>query len=241
MKPRKLGLALFTLSFLLAQPTLADRSINGDSRTQAYIGVLDFDDQTGELPSDTGGPVEIDFANLLHLGIDAETPMNTPDVGVEWGINAGASFGWQGGDTQYSGSIGGDGSNIAFRINNDMLLVEGHIGPYFRAHMGEKIDLYFSAGPAIIYVEADADTEDNDEGDDDPIVFSGGDSILGDASDSDVILGLHARAGLEFDIGANRQWGIGIKYLAGELDFNNTVGEFDLEGFSVLLTYSAWY
>ena len=233
-------LALLLTLAATASPAWGQRTINGDNRVQAYLGVMEFEDQTGELQNEDGDRVDIEFANLLNFGIDAETPMNTPDSGVEWGVNAGASFGWKSGDTRYAGSVGGGGANIDFRIDNDMLLVEGHIGPYVRAHLGKRVDFYLGAGPAIIYAEVDADEDDDNPGDD-PVVSPSGTVVLGDSSDSDVIIGLHARAGVELDLGAGRQWGIGLKYLRGEMDFNNTVGEFDIEGYSLLITYSAWY
>ncbi|MEM0953102.1 MAG: hypothetical protein AAGI24_03075 [Pseudomonadota bacterium] len=233
-------LALMIMLTMQTLPVAAQRSINGDNRLQAYFGVMEFEDQTGSLQNDEGDPVEINFANLINLGIDAETPMNGPDTGLEWGVNAGASLGWRGGDTSYAGSVGGGGANVTFRVDNDMLLVEGHIGPYLRTHLGSKVDVYLGAGPAIIYAEVDADG-DGEEGDGEPVTGSNGSVILGDSGDSDVVIGLHARAGIEFDLGAGRQWGLGLKYLRGELDFNDTVGEFDIEGYSLLITYSAWY
>jgi len=223
------------LLLLASTPVLAQPAAKGKNRVQAYIGAMAFDEQTGVLQDGSGDPVEIDFANLLNIGIDAETPMGTRDTGVEWGINAGASVGWRGSDTRYSGSVGGGGANIEFRVDNEMLLVEGHIGPYLRAHIGERLDLYIGAGPAIVFAELDADQDDEDD------ATTRGDIVLGDGDDSDVVLGLHARAGLEFDLGEGRQWGVGVKYLAADMDFNNTVGKFDLAGFSVLITYSAWY
>ncbi|MEE4190889.1 MAG: hypothetical protein V2I66_04890 [Halieaceae bacterium] len=244
---RSLAAAAAALMIAAPAPTLADGSIYGDTRLQAYIGVMELDDQTGELQVDTeggmaGDPVDIDFANLLYFGVDGETPMNKPNSGFEWGVNAGFSLGWEGGDTEFAGRVNEGGGTVAFRIDNDMLVMEGHIGPYLRTHFGEKVDFYLGAGPAIIYAEVDVDEEDNGEANpNSAITTPNGTIILGDDSDSDVVVGLYARAGLEFDMGGGRSWGLGVKYLGGEMDFNDTVGEFDLEGFSVLLTYSAWY
>ncbi len=234
--------AAATLMAAAVAPAHADKSVYGDTRLQAYLGVMEFDDQTGELQTEAGEPVDIDFANLFNFGLDGETPMNTPDSGLEWGVNAGISFGWKGSDTEFAGRVGEGGGTVAFKIDNEMLLIEGHIGPYLRAHMGKRADFYVGVGPSIIYAEIDADDDNgNDNPEPTPFVTTNGTIILGDDSDSDVVVGFHARAGFEFDIGGGRQWGIGVKYLAGELDFNDTVGEFDLEGYSVLLTYSAWY
>lgn len=223
-------------------PAWSEGTVYGDTRIQAYMGVMEFDDQTGELQNESGEPVDIDFANLLNIGLDGETPVNKPESGFEWGVNAGASFGWRGSNTEYAGRVGEGGGTVAFKVDNEMLLVEGHIGPYLRTHIGEKVDFYISAGPALIYAEIDADDDNSDDdATPEPLVTSRGTIILTDDGDSDIVIGYHARAGLEFDIGGGRQWGIGFKYLGGEVDFSDTVGEFDLEGYSILLTYSAWF
>ena len=69
----------------------------------------------------------------------------------------------------------------------------------------------------------------------------GGTVVLTNDGDSDIIIGYYGRAGIEIAAGRSAQWGIGVRYLGGELDFNDTVGEFDLEGLQILFTYSAWY
>ena len=213
--------------------------VYGDDRVQAYIGVMEIDDETGELQNDTGEPVDIDFANLLALGIEVETPFRSRDKGLEIGVNAGGGFSWKGDDTEFAGKIDEDGGTAVFKIDNEMWILEAHIGGYIRGHIGKSADFYFGAGPAIIFAQHDVDDDDID----DDAMPSPTDAtiILGDDSSSDIILGYYARTGIEFDLGAGRQWGIGIRYLGGELDFDDTVGEFDLKGFQALITYSAWY
>ncbi len=213
----------------------------GNDRVQAYIGVTQLEDQTGELQNDRGEPVEIDFANLFALGIEVETPRKKKEQGVEWGINAGGGFSWKGSDTRFAGTVEDGRGTAVFRIDNEMLLLEGHIGPYFRAHAG-PVDFYLSAGPALIYGEHDVDDEDTEEGEIPPELFtSNGTIILSDDSSSDIIIGYYARTGVEWDLGGGKSWGLGVRYLGGELDFNDTVGEFDLEAVQILLTYSAWF
>lgn len=231
--------------------------VTGKNRVQAYVGVMEIDDETGELQNENGesaaggpaagdpaagGPVDIDFASLLAMGMEVETPWRSKNRGIELGVNAGGGFSWKGDDTEFAGRVDDGGGTVAFKIDNEMLIVEGHIGGYLRAHMGESADFYLAAGPAIIYAEHDVDDDGMDNGEaPDPLLTDSGTVILGDDSSSDIILGFYARAGIEFDLGAGKQWGLGVRYLGGELDFNDTVGEFDLKGVQVLLTYSAWF
>ena len=172
----------------------AEPVFDGKDRVQAFIGVTEIEDQTGTLQNEVGEPVDIDFANLFTLGIEVETPLRSRGEGFEWGVNTGGGFGWKGSDTRFAGRVSDGQGTIAFRVDNEMLLLEGHIGPYFRVHLGKSVDFYAGGGPAIIY-----------------------------------------------DLGAGKQWGIGVRYLGGEMEFNDTVGEFDLEALQLLITYSAWF
>ena len=231
---------------LLALPTVQAQSngsvVTADDRVQAFIGVMEIDDETGELQNENGEPVEIDFANLFAIGIEAETPLHSKDTGLEFGINAGGGINWKGSDTEFAGRVDEGGGTVAFRIDNEMLILEGHIGGYVRAHLGKTADIYFGAGPALIFAQHDVDDDETDEEEDSPdLQTDNGTVILGDDSSSDIIIGYYARAGIEFDLGGGAQWGVGVRYLGGELDFNDTVGEFDLSGVQVLLTYSAWF
>lgn len=227
----------------LASVALAEGVVTAEDRVQAYIGVMELDDQTGELQNDTGEPVDIDFANLLAIGIEVETPLRSKDTGIEWGVNAGGGFSWKGDDTQFAGKVDDSGGTVVFQIDNEMLLVEGHIGPYLRAHLGTSADFYIGGGPAIIFGSHDVDDDDEDEDNPEaqPLRTENGTIILTDDSSSDIAIGYYARAGIEFDLGAGQQWGVGVRYLGGELDFNDTVGKFDLKGYQVLLTYSSWF
>ena len=218
----------------------AEPVFDGKDRVQAFIGVTEIEDQTGTLQNEVGEPVDIDFANLFTLGIEVETPLRSRGEGFEWGVNTGGGFGWKGSDTRFAGRVSDGQGTIAFRVDNEMLLLEGHIGPYFRVHLGKSVDFYAGGGPAIIYGQHDVDDEDSGDNEG-ALSADNGVIILGDDSDSDVIFGYYARTGLEFDLGAGKQWGIGVRYLGGEMEFNDTVGEFDLEALQLLITYSAWF
>ena len=244
---RRLLRILFALAVLeTAQAQSDGAAVTGKDRVQAFIGVMEIEDQTGELQTDSGlpagEPVDIDFANLFAIGIEVETPLRSRETGLELGINAGGGISWKGSDTKFAGVVDEGGGTVAFRIDNEMLILEGHIGGYLRAHLGKSADFYLGAGPAIIFAEHDVDDDETEEEvAPQPIQTGNATLILGDDSASDIIIGYYARAGIEFDLGAGRQWGLGVRYLGGELDFNDTVGKFDLEGLQILLTYSAWF
>ena len=218
-----------------------------DDRIQAVIGVMEMEDQTGDIQNDSlpseDKPVDLDFANLFTLGIEVETPYSEREANLEWGVNAGGTLSWRGSDTEFRGIINEGGARVRYRVDNEMFVVEGHIGGYLRAHLGSSVDFYLGAGPAIIWANHDVDEDELEEGQqiDDLLITDGGTVVLTSDGDSDIIMGYYARAGIEFGMGKNSQWGFGVRYLGGELEFDDTVGKFDLEGLQLLFTYSAWY
>lgn len=244
MKQWKAMAALLAFAYnsgVMAQNVLPEH------RVQAVVGIMEMEDQTGEVQNDAlpleERPVDLDFANLFTLGLEVETPYSERDAGLEWGVNAGGSLSWKGSDTEFRGIINEGGATVRYRVDNEMFVVEGHIGGYLRGHLGSHVDFYVGAGPAIIWANHDVDEDELEEGQqiEDLLTTDGGTVVLTSDGDSDIIMGYYGRAGIEFGMSKNSQWGLGVRYLGGELEFNDTVGKFDLEGLQILITYSAWY
>jgi hypothetical protein len=229
-------IAIATL-FMHGGAALADWEKDED-RVQVFLGVMDLSDQTGEIQPETGEPVEIDFSNLPTIGLEVETPYGAADTGLEYGINAGGGISWRGDNTSFAGSIGGSGSTVIFRIDNAFMLGELHLGGYLRSHLGKAADLYLGAGPAVLYGRHKVEDEEVEPAQG---ISRSGTLIITSDNSSDFALGFYARAGIEFDLGKRAQWGLGLRYLGGELDFDDTIGKIDIEGTQVLLTYSAWF
>lgn len=231
----------------LAATVQAEGVIIPENRVQAFIGVMEIEEQTGEIQNEglaaEDTDVDIDFDNLFTIGIEVETPYSERDSGFEWGVNAGGGLSWKGSGTEFRGVINEGGARVRYTIDNEMFVLEGHIGGYFRAHLGQSVDFYAGAGPALIWAAHDVDEDDVEEGQsiNDLLVTDGGTVILADDGDSDIIIGYYGRAGIEIGTRDGGQWGLGVRYLGGELDFNDTVGKFDLEGLQILFTYSAWW
>jgi hypothetical protein len=231
---------LLFLSLGLSGNTYAELFHKGEDRVQVFLGVTSLNDQTGELQNENGDPVDIDFDSLPTIGLEVETPYGDSDgaTGLEYGVNAGGGISWKGDGTKFAGTAGGSGSVVFFKIDNSFTLFELHLGGYMRAHLGKTTDFYIGGGPAVIF--GSHNVEDDDIEDGDP-VLTDGTVILRGKDSSDLIIGYYARAGIEFDLGGETQWGLGVRYLGGEMEFDDTVGSFDIEGVQVLLTYSSWF
>ena len=126
----KLSTQLMTLTALALQPALlyaADWDKDKD-RVQAFLGVMELKNQTGQIQGGDGEPVDIDFPNMPTIGIEVETPHGEADSGLEYGINAGGGVSWRGDNTSFAGTVGGGGSVVVFRIDNSFTLAEVHLG-----------------------------------------------------------------------------------------------------------------
>ena len=75
--------------------------------------------------------------------------------GLEWGVNAGGGVSWKGSDTEFAGKVDESGGTIAFRIDNEMLILEGHIGGKVTHDLGlgQAIGQQRSAGPTSLHVQ----------------------------------------------------------------------------------------
>lgn len=232
---------------ILSPGALAEwKMLEKPDRVQVFLGVMEIDDDTGELQNETGEPVDVDFDdNLATIGIEVETPWGkNREEGFEYGINAGGGISWSGDGTEFRGTVDRDGAQGVFLIDNSFALFEFHFGGYIRTHLGKFADIYIGGGPAIVFGTHDVeDTEDEDgnpiEGS--SITLEDGTVILLEDSDNDIVFGFYGRAGIEFDVGQNSQMGIGIRYLGADMEFSDTVGDLELGGVQYLLTYSAWF
>ena len=76
------------------------------------------------------------------------------------------------------------------------------------------------------------------EDDDLPTVEPTGTIKLESSDSSDFGIGYYARAGIDFSIKGEQAVGIGVRYMSTKLDFDNDIGEIDLEGPSFVLSYT---
>ena len=238
------SLLCLTLAALLPATGQAIDLMDRPDRVQVFLGVMEIDDEQGELQSGDGEEVEINFDSLPTIGLEVETPLNEREAALEYGINAGGGISWKGDGTSMRGTVGGQGANVVFKLDNSFLLAEFHMGGYLRAHLGEKVDVYLGAGPALIYGSHDVDDMEDVDGntlDNQPIALEDGTVVFKKDNSSDFILGYYGRIGIEFDVGGSSQMGVGVRYLGGEMDFNDTIGKIDINGVQFLFTYSAWY
>lgn len=62
--------------------------------------------------------------------------------------------------------------------------------------------------------------------------------VIPESNSSDTRLGSYARAGIDFQTDDKQHLGLGIRYMAAELDFSQTIGKLDIEGPQYVLTFT---
>ncbi|MEP5569069.1 MAG: outer membrane beta-barrel protein [Halioglobus sp.] len=199
---------------------------------QAFFGSLMLDDQSGDWEDINGEDIDISFPSSLPSGgIEAEYTYYVSDL-FKWGINSGGSIGWKNSDTRISGTIGGDGANIRFELDNSLFLGELHLGGFVRGYIGPNVSLYAAAGPMIMYGQHRVEDED-------VVSPSGeGEITIDDDKASSFALGLYGRTGIDYQYSTGQHVGFSVRYMAAEMDFDDTVGDLDISGPQFVLTYS---
>jgi len=223
----KLSTALLALLSLgaLAEPAARDAQAN----FQGFVGVLELDDQRGDFPAISDSGVDIDFSNLPVAGLEAEYAFY--QGWVHAGLNPGGSIAWKSEDVRVFGAFTQQtGGVLAVTLDNSLLLFELHLGGYVRGRLHERITAYGAAGPMLLFGHLDVEDQS----------VSGGEQMpdLEDTDSSDINVGYYARAGVDFEFRDGQHFGLGVRYIAAEMDFSETVGSIDIEGPQYLLTFT---
>jgi len=106
---------------------------------------------------------------------------------------------------------------------------QGAVFAYLATRLGDWGRIYAGAGPVLMYGVMDMDNEDIDTNAGTVTEYDDRDYALG--------LGVYARAGIEFTLNYRNTIGLGVRGVKADLDFNDTVGEVDIQGVQAMLTY----
>ncbi|KAA1189531.1 outer membrane beta-barrel protein [Pseudohalioglobus sediminis] len=219
-------------ALLLATPALAREEPK--PLMQAFLGSLKLDDQTASWDDVSDEDVDVEFPSSLPSGgIEAEYRYGGNDA-FGWGINSGGSIGWKNSDTRISGGFSGDtGGVIRFDFDNSLFIGELHLGGYARAHLGPRVSVYAAAGPMIMYGRHKVEEEDV------AAPTAEREVEISTSEESSFAFGYYSRAGIDFQYSPGQHLGLGVRYMAAKMDFDDTVGTLDLRGPQFVFTYSA--
>jgi opacity protein-like surface antigen len=234
MNPLRSALCTALLFGLPIAPLCAAQAHDQAPLLQVFLGVLEPDNQTGEWNQISDDGVNVDFSSLPSGGIEAEYLFG--GGWVHWGLNPGGSVAWKNDDTNFAGSLTNEnGGTLLVELDNSLLLVELHLGGYVRGRLSDRVTTYAAAGPMLMYGSHDIENQ-NVQGTPEPT--SGGTVVIPQSSSSDTNLGYYARTGIDFQIDDKQYLGLGIRYMATELDFDQTIGKLDIKGPQYVLTFT---
>lgn len=230
MRPFSLLVCYLLTPALWLPSQLASAQFDPEVLYQAYVGALDLDNQGASWPALAGGSADAEFSTAPIVGIESEFVFQKG--WVHWGINSGGSVAWKDGGVQFSSS---GGTTPAVAVDSSLLLGELHVGGYIRGRLHDRITTYAAAGPMLLAGYHDIDDE--------TVFDAAGDAIEGastlDEGDSTGFnIGYYARAGIDFEIRKNEHLGVGFRYISSDLDLDDTVGNLDIEGTQLMLTFS---
>jgi hypothetical protein len=145
-------------------------------------------------------------------------------AGFECGLML--SFGGDDRDTAASSRSG----TVVVNVDNFLMLTDIFLGVTLRREFASGPSLYAGAGPILMFGHISGDFEEREVED-----RTGFDM---DESDTAFGAGGYARVGLEFRLGEGGTMGISVRGFTSTIDFEDTLGEVDIQGVQGLISYS---
>lgn len=136
---------------------------------------------------------------------------------IDAGLEVGGTLGFQTG----GGFVAAGGGGLIIAVDIDMFLFDLFGGPFVSLPLGEKARLYVGAGPLMQFADWDQSGEGVDQ------------------SGSGFGTGFYARAGLEIGLTPAMLIGIGARWTDSRVSLGSGLGDLDLEGTQVMITFTA--
>lgn len=199
---------------------------------QVFIGALELDDQSGQWSDLADGTIEAAFDTLPNLGLEAEFPMH--QGWLHWGVNTGGSLAYKESGIQFYGTRSASGNRV--ELDNSLLLAEVHLGGYLRGRLHPQVTTYAAAGPMLLY--SVHEVEEQRVRDADGNLLADETALAGNPDASSFDIGYYARAGVDFEFRQGHHLGVGLRYTSGTMDFDDTIGNLDLDGSQFVFSFS---
>ena len=195
------------------------RSRAGETAVQALVGAaeylkLEFERSDPAVPTDTG---KADLSTMPAIGIAGQYAI--AGKRVEVGLDGGLLYSWDSDSAQFIST----GSGTVVLIDRSLQVVEGFFGPYVSTILADQVRLYAAAGASFMYGDADYSDE----------ILSDSETAFG--------VGIYGRAGVEYRLVDRSLLGLGVRWVATELDFGAPIGNVDVEGWQGFLTYTVGF
>jgi hypothetical protein len=185
----------------------------GQALMQGFFGVSFYDKVSrsgGSFPSVDGQRGDLD--QMPMLGGGGQWKMGGDKI--DWGFEGFMSV--EGRANAAAFVVGGGGAAVA--VDVDLLIIDLYGGPFVSTFLGNKLRLYGSVGPLIGFAFYDQSNLSNDG--------------------TGFGVGGYARTGLEFILGSHMLTGVAVQWAKTRYDMNSSLGDLEVDGFQVMLTFT---
>lgn len=203
---------------------------------QVLLGQLELNDSTTTITRDDVN-LEGQLDDIPYLGAAAQVVLNEGVVGYGW--EGGGFISWVNEDVDYYGYSGPEGTRVSITVDNAFWSFETFMGLYVDLKPLDRLRFYVSGGPLALYAQAETNNSEEE-----PVVTPFNGTVVvsnDDRNDSDFTFGLYARAGVELRLTELTWVGLNVRHMQAEVDLNDSLGEFDIDGNLYLLSITNRY
>lgn len=209
---------------------VAAQENNNRIYVQGMLGTMRLDEGDYIFEAqDSGESVvfEGNSTDIPYLGFAGQQVMGGGDR-FKFGVEGGFLASWKTDKWQVAVKDG----TAYVRIENSMFLGDLFLGGFTSMDMGSRLRVYLGGGPLVIYGYRKIDPEEDDPDDDSDIVYK-------NTYESKWNVGVYARAGIDFIVTDAFIFGLSVRGIKTNLEFNNLGGKTQVEGVQFLFTLSA--
>ncbi|HVL01976.1 MAG TPA: hypothetical protein VM553_19300 [Dongiaceae bacterium] len=205
---------------------------------QVLLGQLELDDNSVTATRD-GTEYEGELDDIPYLGGVAQVVLKEGVVGYGW--EGGGFVSWINDEVYYAARSGPEGTYVRVAIDNAFWSIETFMGLWAELRPIDRLRLYASAGPLIIFGRADTNGPDEDQ-QPTPTPQNGTVVVTDDENhDTDWSAGAYARVGLDIRITGQTWVGLNVRHMKTEMDLEEAIGRFDIDGNLYLLSITNRY
>ena len=222
-----LAVLSMVVALLATKPRPAGAYEPPPTAIQALFGAAIFNDDSltfrEESTGDPGVQKETDLSQMPMLGFAAQYALagQNSQAGFEGGI----LFGWRSRSTSLYSNL----EQTSVRIETSLWLLDLSMGIYASHVMAKRWRLSAGAGPLLLFAAYNGEKEETN---------ALAETATTDTSENAFGLGGYARAAIEYRLPDGAFMGIGVRGVASNLEFENTVDTAGVEGVQGFISYT---
>jgi hypothetical protein len=194
----------------------------GQLVAQGMVGVSFFErvERTGGI-TPPSGPQPDDLERMATLAGAWQQAFG--DAWLDWGLEGGGALGYR----NANGRVDTAGGPVP--VDVALSLFDLHGGLFASRHLGHRARIFAAAGPLVQFANYWQESSDSN-------------ALMGlDQHGSGVGLGYYGRTGIEFQTSLDLMIGLSLRWIDSEVSLGDGLGQLDVRGAQVLVTFSRCY